>query len=449
MNNQLLTAIILITGFSVAASPASKPSCSLYRTSADTVCRDSTVCKKGDPFNLNLLCQPAGGIYYGSAAILGDQFNPVAANTGANMVYHGFTTGADTIKVCSFNIMVADTVSPAGSISGADAVCRGTAQQYSVAPVEHATAYFWSFSGSAMADSMTTAPVITLFFDPSFSSGALTVYGMNDICMYPGIPSAGFFIRVNQPSVATIRNEYDTLSITDDICKNSRVHYYVFEVLEKYRWVAMNGKIAGDSSLRQVTVDWGPRAGNGSLTVQVEDNQGCMGSAVRDVHVLDTPAPDPPGIWLFGHNLLVCSDSAVNSYQWYNDNVVIQGATKRYYPADTNNRNCYTVQTCLDACCNRSDPFCFHYPASAGELSARSLVIFPNPATDRIQLRTNSPMQLHGHLYIFNSFGALVKDMEITACDFQIDLTLFGSGLYNLVYSDGSGGCYAAKVIKL
>lgn len=449
MKNWLLIFTILNISISTIANPETIEVNTFSAAINDTSCRDSSVCFSGVPFNLNLLCRPAGGIYYGSPAILGDQFNPIAANIGANQVFHGFLTGIDTIECCSFVITVVDTVYPAGIINGAGSVCMGGTEIYSIALIANANSYSWSFSGSAIEDSITNTPSISLLFDNAFTSGSLSVQGINELCMNPGIVSTNFFININAPPAATIRNVDDTINLTDNICKNARIHYYVVEPFKRYTWAVQNGKILKTDTSRNVTIDWDTISGSGSLTVAVEDEPGCSGSSVRQVNIMNGTAPDPSAIWLFGYNMLVCSDSLINSYQWYNDNVLIQNATNRYFLADTNNRNCYYVQTCTDACCNMSDPYCFFKPSAIDDLTGRTIRIFPNPAGGKIQIRIDIPDGHSGRVGIFNEFGAMVKEMYVASGDFQIDLSLLPRGLYYIRYLNEIDGVYLSKVIKI
>ena len=274
------------------------------------------ICLKGGPFNLNILCRPTGGIYWGSAAILGDQFNPISANIGTNLLYHGFLNGADTTTCCLFTITVADTVYPAGIINGAGEACRGTSERYIIPPVANATGYLWKFTGSPMADTITSSPAITLLFDNSFSPGMLNARGINNLCTEQGIPSDDFYINILGVPLPAIRNAGDTVSLEDNVCKGARVKYYTIEDYKEQLWQVQNGKINGDNNSRVVTIDWGTAPGIGTLTVTVVNENGCSGSVIRHANIGNGTSPHPSEIWLFGYNMLVCSDSTVNSYQW-------------------------------------------------------------------------------------------------------------------------------------
>ncbi len=416
---------------------------------ADTACRDTSVCLTGNPFNLNLLCRPTGGIYYGSPAILGGQFNPVSANIGANLVKHGFIQGIDTIVCCTFTISVADTVYPAGLIHGQGGVCRQGTEIYSIDKVINATSYIWSFSGGPLSDTITNIPSLTLNFNSAFNSGLLRVRGMRDLCAGQGVPSEGFFIQVHPGPVASVRNVNDSINLTDNVCKNERCHYYVVEELAGYKWTVEHGRIVGDSLSRNVAVDWGGAEGSGILQVEVADQYGCSASSLRNVTILSGTAPAPSLVWLFGANMLVCSDSTVNSYQWYNDNVLIQGATKRYYLADTGNRKCYNVQTCLDACCNTSEPFCFFPSSAIGEPASGEIRVFPNPAGDWVILRVASQEVQPGQVALFNQYGILVMGTDVAGCEVQINLTGLPRGLYIIRYLNKQGRIYFSRIIKL
>jgi hypothetical protein len=447
------TRLFFLAILSISLSAHGKPGDALFRSlppaPADTSCRDTSVCVISDPFNLNTLCNPSGGVYYGSLAILGDQFNPAGAKIGANIIRHGVVIGPDTILLCTFTITVSDTVSPAGMINGAGNVCRGDTKEYTVSPIANATSYLWSFSGAAIVDSITNNPSVTLLFDNTFTSGFLTVRGKNDLCSLPGTISAGFSINVFAQPATTIRNADDTIAFTDSICMNSRIHYFAGPEHKSYKWSVVNGKIAGDSLARNVTIDWGKTTGHGTLTLSVEDYSGCSGTATRNVTIRNGLAPDPSTIWLFGYNMLVCSDSTVYSYHWYLDNMLIQGATNRYFLADTSNRKNYSVQTCMDNCCNMSAPYCFHKPAAIGDLTNGNILVFPNPASGKIQVRITGTNGHEGRLGIYSQYGLHIKEMAVPNNDLQIDVSFLPRGVYYLRYHNGSEGVYTSKIVKL
>ena len=230
---------------------------------------------------------------------------------------------------------------------------------------------------------------------------------------------------------------------------NSRIHYFADQEYESYKWSVVNGKIVGDSLARNVTIDWGKTTGHGTLALTVEDYAGCSGNAIRNVTIRNGMAPAPSTIWLFGYNMLVCSDSTVYSYHWYLDNMLIQGATNRYFLADTSNRKNYTVQTCMDNCCNMSVPYCFHKPAAIGDLTNEKILVFPNPANGKIQVRITGTYGHAGHLGIYNQYGLKIKEMTVPTGELQIDVSLLPRGVYYLRYHNGSDGVYASKIVKL
>ncbi len=415
----------------------------------DTLCRDTSTCIQGDPFNLNLLCSPTGGVYFGSPAIIGDQFNPIFAKVGVNTVFHGFIKGKDTMKACSLNVMGFDTVYNAGDIVGSSSVCRETYETFYVFPINNATKYLWSFSGSTINNYLTNGPSITLFFNNLFNSGILTVQGKNEYCKNPGPVSRKFNVNVNSKPNVSIENLANPIEIIDTVCKNIRTHYYVVEAYIGYQWSINHGKIIGDSLARKVTVNWGTITGDGTITVTVEDQMHCNGSSNRQVYITEDSAPSPSTVWLFGHNMLVCSDSTVNSYQWYNDRTLIPGATDRYFLADTNNRNCYYVQTCSDACCNWSDPFCFFGESAVRVLPGSKLTVYPNPMTDSFSLSVFPPNSKKIRIDLYNQFGTKVFEFELSYGKSNFNLSWLPSGFYYLKANDETEHFNMVKIIKL
>jgi hypothetical protein len=407
---------------------------------------DTIVCLKSDGFALSGAI-PDSGIYSGPGITISPSFNPGLANIGKHLITYTLPSN----EFCTFYITVID-IPAVGNINSTDPfVCEGDVRTYSVDPIPYVLKYHWKFSASPF-DTITSFPTVTINFTGNYNSGELTVMGINQC---DSSTSNAFHITVNPKPIPTIKNLSDTLAFTDNVCQNQRLTYSADGDFSTVKWSVTGGSVEGDDNSRIVNVIWGRASGNGSLIASVEKNN-CQGAAVREVVIGNDSAPVPAKIWLFGRNMLVCSDSMnaaneirIQCYQWYKGAEVV--GTKRYYVADSNDKSSlYTVKTSFDpdcSCANASKTFKFGQKETISP--GQKMVVVPNPAHDKITLKFSPAAFRPGRLLLFSQLGIKVQEDVVTSPGTQTDISRLPAGIYFLEYVVEKQGVFSSRLIKL
>lgn len=422
---------------------------SMAEANSDTIisCRDTIVCYAQSAFQISL-CTPSGGHYFGPGVkdTAENTYVPAWAGIGT----HFMTYKTDTSS-CLFRVTVIDLVT-ASPIAGNRKLCGGGSDQtYQFSSDTTATIYYWRIPQWGNFMDSTSLPINTIHFDGSFHGGTLQASMLNQCGEGP---RSSVQIQVLPKPLPIIKNISDTLSEKDDICKNQHLAYYANGDFDSCKWTVQGGALIGRDTSRLITVKWGTTSETGTITVTAHKN-GCPGSSFRDVILGDGIAPDPSTIWLFGYNMLVCSDSTASSYCWFQDNNVYTGfvsASGRYIlPEPLNKQSYYFVRTgsnsSCSSCYNDSEPY--NFSKTGLDNLVKSLFFAPNPAQDKIELKSTSNIELSGRILMFNRLGALVKEKHITSGDAQIDISLLPAGIYFTEYLSRTGYKLTSKIIKL
>ena len=173
-----------------------------------------------------------------------------------------------------------------------------------------------------------------------------------------------------------------------------------------------------------------------TTTYTVTGNNGTDCSATASVEIVVNPSPATPTITLFNGALV---SSAIAGNQWYLNGNVIEGATNQILQF-TEFGN-YTVIVTSNGCSSTSEVF--EVEVSVEEL-LRSAMVFPNPATDVINIRGLMP---GAQFNLFDSRGQLVRTIFLTADTISVDITDLATGMYtaSFVYQNMT---YHTKIIK-
>lgn len=152
----------------------------------------------------------------------------ISTGTGTNSITVNFSSGASSgvMTVYGNNVCGNGTTSPvfpvtilnippaAGTISGPEVVCAGSAgHAFSVPPIAGATGYAWTLPpGAAIASGANTANII-VNFDVNAASGSLTVAGTNTCGTGPVSPAFDVTVTPKpEPPVITIDGDLLTSS---------------------------------------------------------------------------------------------------------------------------------------------------------------------------------------------------------------------------------------------
>ncbi len=416
---------------------------------ADSVCM-------GTVYKYGIRPQPGIGNYYWTCSDgMHVSFTPnPAADTvvdarfensaSGRLFVNAITPDQDTIALDSLYITVF-TIPSYQDPEGRDTFCQGLnyhAILYNVAPINHATAYQWDFSGvGATTITDPSKNFVYVNFLSGVLPGIIKVKGINQ-CGEGEFSLLGLPITVNPTPTPSIISA-DTGNI---VCKNARLMYTADKDYKTYSWSMVNGGKLTGALKKEATVDWDATP-QGQISLTVSNDHDCMASTNYGVIKNDGSAPFPPNIWLFGYNLLVCSDSSVSSYQWYHgtpDGTIqlIPGAIFQDYHADSSSYQDYYVTACLGTCCNESSRFNFHaQTAATTEVDQPRVMLYPNPARDMIYLKNDSQAGYQGMYGVVDPMGRIVKSGIIDHQVAEIGLSGLAVGLYFLyIRTEGNPG---------
>ena len=176
-----------------------------------------------------------------------------------------------------------------------------------------------------------------------------------------------------------------------------------------------------------------------SITYQVtgSNDEGCTNTLDFSVSVL--PSPQKPEISRSDEEECLLISSANTGNQWYIDGNPIEGATASNILANTDAE--YSVRTENEGGCSvESEPLtveCSHILSSIEEAKSNETFIYPNPATDVINIRMDELSQSNG-ITIFSANGREIKHLkpDQNKAEQSIDIANFESGMYFILIED-------------
>lgn len=163
---------------------------------------------------------------------------------------------------------------------------------------------------------------------------------------------------------------------------------------------------------------------SGLYTVRVANFSSCFSNPSQGVLIDVNPSPSSPFIQANGN---VLASSSQQGNQWFLNGSLIPGATGQFFTATED--GFYTVQVSLNGCNSpMSNIYSFNI-SSINQLSLEiGLVIFPNPATDIINVQyLDNPDKTISKIEIFNLLG---QRLSQTYQSNRISINNFPSGLF-------------------
>jgi hypothetical protein len=92
----------------------------------------------------------------------------------------------------------------------------------------------------------------------------------------------------------------------------------------------------------------------------------------------------------------------------------------------TTNQNDITMpQVCFGSCASCA--------FSVNETGAQQLLVYPNPATDVVNIRSEKPAQT---IRVYNAMGTLVLELKGQSSNVQLNTQEWSSGLYRAVFNN-------------
>ena len=282
---------------------------------AGTISGTSTVCQNetGIIYTVPQIANATGYVWSlpsGATITSGNNTNSITVSFGptassGNITVYGTNTCENGVVSANYLVSVNQSVAASGAISGEAFVCQNqTSVTYSVAPINNATGYVWSLPNGAVITAGNNTNSITVTYGPASVSGNITVYGTG-ICGN-GVASANYQVTVN-PVVAAA----GVITGASIICQNQTgVSYTVPPITNAtgYVWSLPLGStiISGDNT-NSITVNYGPSAASGNISVYGTNNCG-NGGASTDYVVTVNPAIGSAGIITGSQN--VCLNQA-------------------------------------------------------------------------------------------------------------------------------------------
>ena len=155
--------------------------------------------------------------------------------------------------------------------------------------------------------------------------------------------------------------------------------------------------------------------------------------------------PAPP-IYTYNKNRLIINDTVSipmpeYTLQWFNGNTLIPGATGYRYCATSSGSYGVQVTHVATGCSSYYAATVSYDPAynclvGTDEASIQSLGIFPNPTTDRVEVRLQQPLPADAMLRLWDGTGRLVRTASVAA----------GTDLFSMDCSQLSNGVFALEI---
>jgi gliding motility-associated-like protein len=286
------------------------------------------------------------------------QFNGIDVLNANSSTFTAFNPGNYQVIITSGNcidtsavMIVSSGISNPPSVvssTGNLSICNGDSLSLLVSNI-FAT-YQWLFNGALVSNAQDTSLVVTT--TGSYQLIVTDLSGCIDTSAVIAI-STGL---INQPIVTS---NSGSLSI----CNGDSLTLFVPGLYNSYQWL-LNGNIipnANDSSLIVTSI------GNYQLIVNL--TSGCIDTSI--VQQVLISAPNPASISSSNSNFTICENQQINlnvaqnysSYQWFNNNILIAGATTNsyttasagsYYIITQSSNGCYDTSATIQVVVNQT-----------------------------------------------------------------------------------------------
>jgi hypothetical protein len=372
-----------------------------------------------------------GTINYGQGTTtLGVTWN--AAGSQNVSVNYTNANGCSALTQTVYPVTVNPIPGTAGTITGNVTVCAGASNiTYSVAPIPNATTYVWTLPPGATNSNGVSSNTILVDFANNAVSGNILVYG-NNICGNGG-SSPAFAVTVEPlpGSAGTITGEAN-------VCQGASGVIYSVPVIANatgYTWTVPTGAtIVGGTNTNSITVNFGTTSVSGNITVLGTNSCG-NGTVSPNFAVTVNVIPPTPVITITGMTL---HSSAPAGNQWYDQGVLITGATGQTYVV-TQFGEYWDVVT-LNGCSSDTSNHIVFPLTGIGQHSSAVINLYPVPNEGMFNVSIITASEESFSISVYNSLG--VKIYEETKVDVNgtlqkmIDLRPVPSGVYTVIFED-------------
>jgi len=244
---------------------------------------------------------------------------PTATGTGSGTITVKASNFCGTSAAASLAVVVTNIPAQPAAISGAAAVCGGTAQLYKTTKVTGATAYTWSAAGNGWTAAAGTAADTFLNATAGTAGTTISVTAAN----YCGTSPA----RTLAVAVTNIPGTAGAILGPDSVCTGQgAVTFTTGQINEaaSYTWTIPPGW-TGTSSTTSLSITPGSTAATGAVTVRVAGTNSCgTGAVAQKTFIVNNPVT--PSVTLTAPSGVVCAGAAVT----YTATAVNGGASPLY-----------------------------------------------------------------------------------------------------------------------
>ncbi len=366
----------------------------------------------------------------GGSIVIGTGTNQiqVAWNTSGSQwvsVNYTGTAGCMAASPTTFSVTVEPLPSAAGTITGTAAVCGGTTGVvFSVAPVTNAISYVWTLPVGATITGGYNTNAITVSFAGNASSGVITVQGNNLCGSGPASPSFAV-------TVTPLPSDPGAIAGPDQVCEYaSGIIYSINPIPEvtTYQWTVPAGAfIVNGANTNAITVDFGPTATSGNVTVYGSNS--CGDGPVATLAVSLNPIPPAPVITLSGP---VLSSNATDGNQWFFNGSLIPGATGQNYTVTA--IGWYWDVVNINGCSSDTSNNIYITLPGMDEPTDQRIRIYPVPTSGIFTVSLAGQVDETCEIEVRDARGITVYRQTIGQSvpkrDIQIDITGVSPGIY-------------------
>ena len=181
---------------------------------------------------------------------------------------------------------------------------------------------------------------------------------------------------------------------------------------------------------------------SGDYIITAIEDAHCSGTSYGTAIVRKYPIPEKPEITIYFQELI---SSSCCGNQWYLNGAIIPGATGQTYQVLVS--GLYHVVVTLNGCSSEPSE-AVDIIVGVPENNTATFRLYPNPATDQINIHTTLPITGKLILTLYSTLGRQIREYEFTGpgSDFTIDAGGLPKGLYFLVFSSDDSS-YSGRLV--
>ncbi len=364
-----------------------------------------------DVFNANLSSLWCGAL--GFAPCVSLNLDSLAGNTTVVFRWEGFCNNGNNLYIDNIRIEGEQAlIAPSAAFNAMWDLpaCTGSTVQFQNESTGNPDSFLWTFNGGSPASSALENPQV------NYDS--------------PGVYSVGLRVSNSQGNDSVFFNNYVVVTevplvsiatASDTICGGNTA-ILIASGANYYYW--NSGPAMSTTFGDSVAVS--PQ-NSASYTVNGVSEVGCAAGATQQITVVTQPVP--PTITIDGFYLVA---SPGIGYEWYFNGSLLPDATGQSI-IPTQNGN-YNVRVYLqDNCSSISGIFTVNFAGNEQIKASDNLLIFPNPANERIRLEYNESFC---SVRVFSASGLRVFESSTTHV---IETSSWASGLYSLILTNKKG----------